>query len=231
MDRQSQRIGVLIPTRGLIFTKTIESLLNNLVDLDYKFYFTTDLPIPDCRNELAKQALKDKCTHLLWIDDDVIFPDNNRLTTMLFVDQPVVIMDYPTHFMGKMKDTGITAFEDWTEGMETEGKKVAWSGLGCCLVKAEVFDQLEYPYFRRGGHKFVRDDLGAITYYGEGEGDGGEDFEFFYDLKQKGIEPFLIRGKNCIHAKVLEYVGVVSQGKYKTCHTIHYADKISKPNK
>ena len=230
MDKKGYKIGVLIPTRGLIFTKTIESLLNNLKGYDYSFYFTVDLPIPQCRDDLAQRALKDSCTHLFWIDDDVVLP-NNGLDKLIKADSLVSIIDYPTHFMGKMKDTGITAFEDWVEGEDTKGKKVAWSGLGCCLMKREVFDDLELPYFRRGGYKFVRDEAGAISYYADGGGDGGEDFEFFYDLKKKGIEVNLIRDEIATHAKVLEYVGVVSQGKYKTCHTIHYADKIIKPNK
>lgn len=231
-DTPKPYIAVLVPTRGLLFTDTVMALLRELTAFHHAFFFTKDLPLPMCRNALVKQARNcgEPFTHYLMIDDDVVIPENG-LQAMLDLDSPVVLIDYPTHAMGMGANTGNIAYMTWKEGDSTEGKEICWGGLGCTLVQAGVFNTLPYPYFRKGGMLFDRDKEGKIVLYGEGGGDGGEDFEFYQDLKKKGYEIKQVHGMVAGHAKVMKHVGVIEHGKYVKQHDIHVAQAIERPFK
>jgi hypothetical protein len=192
---------------------------------------TDDLPIPDCRNALVEGVMGvEGLTHVLMVDDDVILPKGG-LKAMLDMDADCVIIDYPTHWMGKGEGTGTATYDNWKIGEDFVGKEIIWAGLGCCLVKAEVFNRLEKPYFRKGGQLFDRDKNGKVHLYGLAGGDGGEDFEFFQDLRKIGIKVTQVPGMVAGHAKVMKQVGVITPGKYVTRHEIIVADKINRPLK
>lgn len=224
------KLAVLIPTRGTLFTATAVALLRELKPYDYELFFTVDLPIPDCRNYLAEQALKTDATHLLWIDDDVVLPVGG-LKAMLSLDQPVVLIDYPTHWLGKGAKTGNIAYDGWLPGKPTDNLPILWGGLGCTLVKREVFDRLEKPYFRRGGQMFDILPNGKKVLYGVSQGGGGEDYEFYYDCRQTGIPIVQVRGMVAGHAKVMRHVGIIESGKYQKQHDIRISDEIERPIK
>ena len=126
-------IGVILPTRGLIFTEVENALDKNLESYDHKIYRSFTLPIPDCQNFLVEQALKDNPSYLLFVEEDVVIPDGT-LTKMLLKDGDIVALDY--------------GVEGWGCVTKDSSDKILWCGLGCTLVKREVFDKLDKPYFR-----------------------------------------------------------------------------------
>lgn len=225
-------LAVLIPTRGFIFTKTMMALIRELSAFDHAYFFTYDIPLPDSRNALVQSAVDSKIpfTHYLMIDDDIVLPELG-IKDMLILDKPIVLIDYPSHWMGKGANTGTAVYDEWLEGDPVEGRPVLFGGLGCSLIKKEVIEALEQPYFRKGGKQFDRDKKGKIHLYGVGSGDGGEDFEFYQDCKAKGFEITMVHGKVCGHAKVMKHIGVITPGKYVTQHDIIIANKIERPLK
>lgn len=71
------KIGVILPSRGLIFSRTAEEILNNLKKVPHKIYFAHKRPIPECFNEPLEEALADKdITHIWFVEDDMVL---NRL--------------------------------------------------------------------------------------------------------------------------------------------------------
>lgn len=130
----SIKIGVAFPSRGLAFSRTAQELLDNLEGYDYDIFFSHGLPIPLCFEKPLKQALKGDYTHIWFVEDDMILPEET-LSAMLLMDDPVVTMDYPVSPKGQ----GAV--------LEADGR-VYISGTGCLLVKREVFDHLKKPYFR-----------------------------------------------------------------------------------
>lgn len=222
MSPKYSLIAVLIPTRGLIFTKTQMALIRELTPYDHAYFYTYDLPIPDCRNALVEAAKKSEIvfTHYLMIDDDVILPEGG-LKAMLEANVDVAVIDYPTHWMGKGANTGTAVYS---------GEELLFAGLGCVLVKADA--QAKLPPFRRGGRYMDVDKKGRKVLYGEQvNNDGGEDFEWFQDAKNAGLTIKMIPNLVAGHAKVMKHIGVITPGKYISQHDIHVADRIDKPLK
>lgn len=220
-------IAVLIPTRGTLFTQTVSALDRELAKYPHVRFYTTDLPIPDCRNALVQKAIDSGIafTHYLMVDDDVIMPQGG-LDAMLEVDEDIVVIDYPTHWMGgEAKHTGNVAYTDDSR------KEISWAGLGCTLVTKKVIDSLDKPYFVSGGQYFDTIRGGKKVLYGKRLSHGGEDVEFFFALKEKGFDIHKVDGMIAGHAKILRHIGVVEQGKYAKQHDIHVADKIDRPFK
>ena len=129
------KIAVILPSRGLMFSRTADEILRNLRGFNYKFYFSHRKPIPECFEDPTREALKDESTtHIWFVEDDMIIPDNT-LWDMYAMDKEVVTCDYPVTKKGK----GAVFSVD---------NEVVFCGTGCLLIKREVFDKLKSPYFR-----------------------------------------------------------------------------------
>lgn len=129
------KVAVILPSRGLMFSKTAEDILHNVKHVEHKFFFSHGKPIPDCFEDPTVEALKDKTiTHLWFVEDDMIIPPS-VLYELLKADVHAIACDYPTTREGQG-----AAF------VLPNGKTV-FTGTGCLLVKREVFDKLKRPYF------------------------------------------------------------------------------------
>ncbi len=179
------KIGVIFPSRGLVFSQTAEELLNNLKGVDHKIFFSHRRPIPECFEEPTKKALEDPTiTHLWFVEDDMILrPDT--LKKLLEADCNAVTADYPVS-----KDGIGSVFYD-------KGKNVVFCGTGCLLIKASVFKSLKKPYFTTSV-------LWSVLNYGESiklianEGESGygtHDVTFSIKLWNTGVKINVIKQK------------------------------------
>lgn len=129
------KIAIILPSRGLMFSQTAEEILANVKGLPHQFFFSHRRPIPDCFEEPTNKALADgEVTHLWFVEDDMILPPS-VLKQMLDLHKAAVTVNYPT-----------TA-KQAAAVLSIKGR-VVYGGTGCLLVKREVFDELEKPYFR-----------------------------------------------------------------------------------
>ncbi len=130
------KLGVLLPSRGLLFSETLDELLRELRPFDYKIYFAHAKPIPDAFNIPLEQALRDKSiTDILIVEDDMMLP-RGILKKMVDLDVPATALDYPFK-----KDGEATTLHD-PDGM------ALYTGLGFILVKRWVYDSMPKPVFR-----------------------------------------------------------------------------------
>lgn len=130
------KVAVIIPSRGLIFSRTAEEILKIVKNIPHKFYFSHRLPIPTCFEKPLESALDDKMnTHILIVEDDMIL-NPGVLEEALKADVDVITADYPITKNGRG-----AVFRD-------KIGKVLYCGTGFILIKREVFDKLKRPYFR-----------------------------------------------------------------------------------
>jgi len=129
------KVGVILPSRGLMFSETADEILQNLKGIPHKIFFSHGKPIPECFIRPTNRAIIDEeVTHFWYIEDDMVLPPN-VLQEMLDADVNVITCDYPV-----TKDGRGSVFYD-------KGGRVVFAGTGCLLVKRRVFENLREPYF------------------------------------------------------------------------------------
>lgn len=173
------KVAVIIPSRGLMFSRTADEVLRNVQNIPHKFFFAHRKPIPECFDRPTTAALADdEVTHLWFVEDDMVLPAE-ILQTMLDMDKAIVTADYPVSKEGRgaiLKD---------------KGGKVLVTGTGCLLVKREVFDELKYPYWRtdlRWKFENMGDHIKLkATMNTKNEGYGLHDVNFSMALHKLGI--------------------------------------------
>ena len=187
-------IFVGVPTRGVVFTKTVKGILDSFRKEEHELYFETINPVSDARNNIVKKFLSGYCSHLLMIDDDeVLTPEIlSKIKKKTNEGFDIVVVDAPAK---KTSKSNIFKNKD--------GSIVA-SGFGCALFSRKVFETIPDPWFdlsprRRmeynGEYSFpIIDDAPPNEW-------GGEDVNFSLKLKEYGFEIYQAEGV-CEH---LEY--------------------------
>jgi hypothetical protein len=116
----------------MVQSRTMEDLARILHGRDYKLFMSHNLPIPDCFNQVVSDALEAGYDTLWMVEEDMALPEG-ILDEMLTVGKPVVTANYPV-----APGVGcVIKHEDFTQ-----------FGTGCLLIKREVFDKLDTPYFQ-----------------------------------------------------------------------------------
>lgn len=134
--KHPNKLGVVLPSRGLMFSETLEELLGELEGFDYEIFWSHGNPLPKCFNDPTERALADPDVYaVLFVEDDVIIP-KGLLKEMFQEKYPVTAMDYPFQ-----QDGDSTVLHD-PEGM------AYWTGTGFMLVAREVLENLEKPIWR-----------------------------------------------------------------------------------
>ena len=131
-------------------------------------------PIHEMRNTIALRALELDCTHLIFLDCDMVYP-RDTITRLLSHDKEIVgaltfkrCPDFnPLCYSGEpYKMIQIDPIPE-------ELFEVTATGTGCLMIKTHVFENLEYPWF-----EFVNRDGNLV----------GEDINFCYNAREKGFK-------------------------------------------
>ena len=200
-------INICIPKRAE--QDPISTNLDRLLTLrGYKTEFSTihGLNVDQARNELAVNSVKLNSEFTLFIDNDIIMPEN-AIVKMLEVMESdkkrtigMVVGDYL--LKGKIPHSVHLQLDE--RGVVTELNRIEnipdildsnWLvGLGCALIRTEVFRQVQYPYFMCISKKMNR--IGVDL-----EEDGGvnEDAYFTEALFENGYKVKIINDLKCVH--------------------------------
>lgn len=120
------------------------------------------------RNMIVEQAFQNDCTHIFFIDDDIIL-QKDTLDKLLSHDVDIItglylMRQFPHQpiIFDQMEESGRCAHAKLTN--ENRLVKIVACGLGMCLFKIEVFKDLEVPYVRLGELESDQwcDDLGLF---------------------------------------------------------------------
>ncbi len=193
-------VFVCIPTARDIHSRTTEAAFRICAGHADGVEFCTieAQPTDYSRNLGVARFRKTRHSHILFLDSDVVPPDNS-LSLMLAAGRPIVCGLYPLLLnqrvctsVAKRGSTGeLGLLGDFPE----QPFEVDVAGMGCCLIERSVFDRLEYPWFQ-----FQHEPNGGIT---------GEDVHFFEQAARAGFRPLAIPQVQCSHFKTIDLLEVL----------------------
>ena len=180
----SRTVAILVPARDTVMTSFAYDMaramsFHTATTDDRVVLFTSHgTLIASQRMELARQALEEKADYLLWLDSDMRFP-KETIGHLILRDKPIVAANYATRRMPvkpvAMMDEEGKIGRVYT-GPESEGlQAVDYVGMGVMMVKREVFEKIEQPWF-------------AIPFSTIGNHYIGEDVFFCKKAKEAGFE-------------------------------------------
>ena len=169
--------------------------------MNVKIHFYPGLsPLDNARNRAVKDFLEGYDDYFFHIDDNII-PPENTLKELLVWDKPIIA---PTCFIWKPGDDGIPfpmplalRYDDKKQYRPYHGTGVeevdAITG-GCHLVKREVFEKIERPYY------FTYHKNGLVIY--------SEDMVFSQQCQEAGYKLYNHFGLLCKHYKNIDIKAV-----------------------
>jgi len=169
---------------GQCYFGYVSSLIQNVIDLRtnnvgaYWMFIPNESLITRGRNYAVNYFLKSECTHLMFIDSDIIFPPNS-IRQLLYADKDIICAPYPKKFIdweninnivkhNKDKDlpdlrkfgaSYVINYIDNNNPPIPDEKgivEVAHSGTGFMLIKRKVFEDLESSMGRARASNFGR---------------------------------------------------------------------------
>jgi hypothetical protein len=163
-------------------------------------------------------------THALLLDDDVVLPEDG-LRELIKLNTDIAIMDYPMH--GKLEGKAVGTI------VHDADKSVAFAGLGAVLVKREVFEKINTPWFILTQYRINRSNDGRVGFYASQPDTGqttlsaGEDTYFYLQAKKHGFKIKETK-KTATHCRIDQLITNTHTIRYSRQHAITKADKIER---
>lgn len=169
---QNVKLAICIPSTGTIKTKTVESLIGMCKSLPFDYYFLSHEGsiIHHMRERLVKKAIELECTHVLFVDSDMVF-EKDAVLRLLEANKDIVGANYNRRKLPVESTAVLSGI-----GKVVDNVVLANSiGTGFMLIKLSIFDFLPEPWF------FWESDA-------NGELVTGEDYWFCRLAREKGFE-------------------------------------------
>lgn len=202
------RLGICVPMYTVVpasfvvnFIHRLTELHNNGRNYEVKIYMMTGTVIDRTRNLLVKQALDEGCDYIMFIDADMLLPQNS-IDELIDMNVGIASGLYftkgkPYLPVARIKknsfgpDNGdADSLHRYLEDFEfNKVLEVAAVGMGCCLIKSEVFRKLEYPWFKFDWRTEKDGNLYQLA----------EDLYFCENAKNAGYQTYLNTGIVCDH--------------------------------
>ena len=213
------RLGICVPMYTVVPSSFVINFINRLAELqtngrnyEVKIYIKTGTVIDRARNQLVKLALDDGCDYVMFIDADMLLPPNS-IDELLDMNVGIASGLYfskgkPYLPVARIKKENSELHQYLDDFEFNKVIKVAGAGRGCCLIKAEVFKNIEYPYFKFEWKETKDGEIYALA----------EDLYFCENALKKGYDTYLNTGIVCEHFGT--EVGV--------SHFLMYKDELKK---
>lgn len=128
-------IALCYPSRGMGHDRTSFGAFRELRRYPHILCPAFGLPMPDSHNLAAEQALADaRVTHLWFVENDHLLPPG-VLAALLDADAPVVAAPYTMHNAVPL-------------GIRDKRGALVLVGLGCTLIRRDVFAKVPTPPFQ-----------------------------------------------------------------------------------
>ena len=146
------KLSILVPTRDTVhsqFAYCLTQLYNTTREagIDVYLFFDSSTILLNQRNNLIKSAKEVNSDYVLWLDSDMMFPPTTALR-LLEHDKDIVACNYMRRSK-PLKTVAYTDLNDWDSWVPLEPQedliKVQGVGMGCMLMKLDMFAKLEKP--------------------------------------------------------------------------------------
>lgn len=175
-------VSILVPTKDTVYSHFSYSLSNLVkvstqMGVDTHLFFDSSTILINQREKLIDNAIGIGSEWCLWLDSDMMFPPTTLLR-LLAHKKNIVACNYMKRST-PFKSVAFTDTTDWDSWVpldySNDLRTVEAVGMGCVLMKTDIFENLQKPYFE-------------YTYHPETEDWIGEDFTLFKKLKNLGYE-------------------------------------------
>ena len=122
------RLAVVLPSRGLVFSRTIAEVLREARGLgcEWELFMAHSRPIPECFNEPIAEGMAWGASHFWLVEEDMALPPG-ILAELVAAEVPVASADYPVK-------PGVMCVNRDPDGVPRH------SGTGCLLATRESLE-------------------------------------------------------------------------------------------
>lgn len=147
-------MAICIPAQDNIPTNFVITLVNRLSECYKKGYevillVSATKPLAKARNELVTTAYAHKVDYIWFVDSDSIVPEG-IIEELVKMDCEIASALYFTRnapfkpVIRELRDGKLEVIENYERDKIIEVEGV---GMGCCLIKKEVFEKIDEPFF------------------------------------------------------------------------------------
>jgi hypothetical protein len=164
---KNKQLAVLIPCRDLLHSAHAMSLVemvkfNTMNGIDTQVFMDASTILLNQRERLAQQAVDLGSEYMLWLDSDMVFPATTAVR-MLSHNEPIVAANYVRRQL-PVKGVAYENIGDWENPLSFDVQDdlvpVEGVGMGCFLMKTEIFTKIPKPWFDFGWTAASNDWLG-----------------------------------------------------------------------
>lgn len=161
------KLAVCIPTRDTLHSAHALSLaelvkFNTMNNVDTHVFMDASTILLTQRERLATMAIDLDAEYMLWLDSDMVFPATTA-ARLLAHNEDIVCANYVRRQF-PCKGVAYETIGDWENPLPFDVQDdlvtVEGIGMGCVLMKTEIFTQLAKPWFEFGWSPESNDFLG-----------------------------------------------------------------------
>jgi hypothetical protein len=136
--------------------------LNTMNDIDTHVFMDASTILLTQRERLATEAVNLGAEYLLWLDSDITFPATTAMRLMAH-DEPIVACNYIRRQL-PAKGVAYEVIGNWNNPLPFDIYnhlvEVQGVGMGCMLMRTEIFSKIPKPWFEFGWSPDSNDHLG-----------------------------------------------------------------------
>lgn len=164
---KKSKLAVCIPCRDTLHSAHAMCLaelvkFNTMNDIDTHVFMDASTILLTQRERLATMALDVDAEYILWLDSDMTFPATTAVR-LLSHQEPIVAANYIRR-QPPYKGVAYEIIGDWQNPLSFDIQDtlvpVEGIGMGCVLMKTEIFNSISKPWFEFGWSPETNDFLG-----------------------------------------------------------------------
>jgi len=203
-DGRNIKLSILVPTKEMVHTHfafSLSQLYKTTSEvIDTYLFFDSSSILLNQREKLIEEAKAIDSDYVLWLDSDMVFPSTSALR-LLKHNKDIVGCNYLKRTK-PLKPVAYKNIGDWDSYLplivEDKLIKVEGVGMGCILMKTEIFKKIKKPYFEFRYNEKSDDWL-------------GEDFNLMTKFRDVGYEVYI----DTLLSSEIKHMGLYAYGVNK----------------